>query len=287
MAPKSSSILLVGLVGSILVYNTLARAYAIEECVRAYGDAQVLRRDGKLLESRKQLIICGSQSCPGVVRDDCSVWLQNVEDEIPSVVFSARDDHGKDVINVAVEVDGREIVSSLDGRPVSMNPGPHRFRYVALGYKPYEQLVLIRQGDKAVKIMVKLQADINTKTTDRTKTKTHKDHDRSKSPVAAYVLWGVGGLGMASFAYFGLTGKSELDRLRNTCAPSCRVSDRDAAWRKLIVADVSLGISLAALAAGSYVYFTTPSSSDSIRSPVVAGLGLLPNGTEITVQTWF
>src|SRR5579859_526942 len=66
----------------------------IETCRRAYEQAQLNRRDEKLLAAREQLRICGGDSCPAVARADCVEWLGQVQGAIPSVVPEARGPSG-------------------------------------------------------------------------------------------------------------------------------------------------------------------------------------------------
>ena len=72
-------------------------------------------------------------------------------------------------------------------------------------------------------------------------------------PAGAYVAGGVGLLGLASFAFFGLSGTSKLDDLRASCKPTCSQADVTAARTELLVGDVSLAVGVIALGVASWL----------------------------------
>src|SRR5580704_15746858 len=71
-------------------------------CLDASSQAQTLRDAHQLVEARDQLRICARQICPAVVQADCATWLDAVEKSLPTVVLTAKDGRGGDVINVKV-----------------------------------------------------------------------------------------------------------------------------------------------------------------------------------------
>jgi hypothetical protein len=75
-------------------------------------------------------------------------------------------------------------------------------------------------------------------------------------PATAWILGGVAIAGLGSFAFFGLSARSELADLRSSCAPDCAPSSRDAAHDKAMIADVSLGVALVATLAAAVIVAT-------------------------------
>src|SRR5690349_12130436 len=76
-------------------------------CVSASEQGQQLRDHAKLVDARDKFVQCARDECPSVVRKDCVQWLSEVTNSLPSVVLSAKDDAGQDVLEVRVTVDGR------------------------------------------------------------------------------------------------------------------------------------------------------------------------------------
>ena len=65
-------------------------------------------------------------------------------------------------------------------------------------------------------------------------------------PLPATVAAGIGLVGLGSFTYFGLTGRAEYFDYKNSCGPDCSRSEVAPAHTRLVVADVSLGVSVLA-----------------------------------------
>jgi hypothetical protein len=106
---------------------------------------------------------------------------------------------------------------------------------------------------------------------------------RMRHPALVWGLAGVAAVAAGSFAYFGLTGRSEYLQLKESCAPNCAEGEAAAAHRKMVIADVSLGLSAAALAAALLVFGfdRAPVSEPSV------GVGLLPGGAAAAVRCVF
>lgn len=82
-------------------------------------------------------------------------------------------------------------------------------------------------------------------------------------PTLAWVLGGVGVVGIGAFATFGILGLSEKgDReapvAEGGCAPNCSDDEVSSVRTKLVLADVSLGIGVAALGVATYLFVTSP-----------------------------
>jgi len=110
-----------------LAFASTALADDKSVCVAAYSSAQDLRAASKLVEAARELRTCASASCPAFISRDCSTWLAEVESSTPTIVLSAKDDGGKDLTSVRVEVDEAPLADHLDGIAVAINPGLHHF----------------------------------------------------------------------------------------------------------------------------------------------------------------
>ncbi len=66
---------------------------------------------------------------PKLVHDQCTEWLHQLDEAMPTVVFGLKDDQGADVTGARVLVDGKPSANGLDGRPVGLDPGAHDIRF--------------------------------------------------------------------------------------------------------------------------------------------------------------
>ncbi len=210
-------------------------------CVEAAHEGQSRRDAGKLSSARNAFVLCSADECPAVVRENCQKWGAEIEMRVPSIVLAARDDGGRDLANVRVTIDGRELTRSLDGRSVPIDPGPHDIRFEAAGFNEATQSIIVREGEKVRNVLAVLSHASNAP---RPKETPAEESKRSSVPLI--VSGGVAVLGGAGFAIFGLLGKSERDKMADSCSASqtCSSSDVSSAQAKWIVADVSLGIGI-------------------------------------------
>jgi hypothetical protein len=104
-----------------------------------------------------------------------------------------------------------------------------------------------------------------------------------RSKVPAYVLGGVAVVGAASFSYFALSGHSEFNTL-NHCKPYCQPDDVRRVRTKYLLADISLGVSVVALASAGYWLFSAPKEAPIASStPVSLALAVRPGGAGVSV----
>lgn len=120
-----------------------------DQCVDSNRRAQSLRRSGKLISAREELQSCAASRCPRMVRDDCTERLDEVNRAQPTLVFDARDATGKDIVDVAVTVDGRPLAAKLDGRPLSVDPGLHSFEFAVGDQATVRRSLVLKEGEKA------------------------------------------------------------------------------------------------------------------------------------------
>jgi hypothetical protein len=129
-----------------------------EECASSYENAQKLRREGKLSDARKELVHCGSATCPALLTPYCVQWLREVDASLPSVVVVARDPKGAETDDVRVFLDGQLATSRLDGRPISLDPGKHHFRYEHDGSPILEEDVFMHTGEQNRRLELSFKA---------------------------------------------------------------------------------------------------------------------------------
>jgi hypothetical protein len=275
-------------------------AFDKQTCAVAYENAQQLRSKLKLRRARDQLLICGHSSCPSVVTRDCNAWLEEIEVELTSVVFRVRDARGQEVTDVRISMDGEHLRDKLDGSSVFVDPGMHVFRFEADGGAVGEVRQMLRKGDRDRPIDLTLKprgeepfskpeqddldradgglasrlADASGESKPPVELQLTSPSSATRAPgLGTYVAAGVGVVALSSFAYFGLSAQGEAADLRRTCAPSCPTERVDAVRSKLVVANVSLGVGVAAIGVGAALWLMqgspSPPAASSLRFDVV------------------
>ncbi|MFT3769126.1 MAG: hypothetical protein QM820_27105 [Minicystis sp.] len=245
MAPQRLHI--VALAGfALTAFASSARADVIDQCLASHAQAQRLRIEGKLRAAQQELLVCAANACPAVVRGECGDGLVAVRRDIPTVVVGATGAGNHEVQGVRMIVDGATALDAQRGTAIELDPGPHELRFEAPGVPPVTQSVVIRQGEKNRLLSVTFPEPPAAAASSR------------PFPVASVVLGGVAVAGGVTFAALALSARSDVDHLRQTCVPHCPSSDVNAVRRKLIVADVSVGVGVVALAAATWLFFSRP-----------------------------
>jgi hypothetical protein len=217
-----------------------------QACLDAHADGQAARNAGRLREARARFLACGGVECAAVLRADCASWLAQVDGDIPSLVFAARDIAGRELTDVRVVVDDAVVAERIDGRAVVVDPGSHRVRFERAGSPAGETTTLVRVGER-----------------NRTITATFGDAGGAGSSKGSWIgpiaLGAVAVVGVAGFAFFGLRGKSQKHDLEDACSPRCSPDDTSASRTSFVLADVSLVVGVLALGgAAAWLAITHP-----------------------------
>ena len=213
---------------------------AKEKCANSYDQAQKLKREGKLKEARKELVVCGSEKCPSVLVPYCVQMLKDVDDATPTVLIVAHDEKGQSIDDVRVIVDGEVVAEKLDGRAMPINPGSHMFRLEHAGAPAWEDKVLVTEGEHGHRIEptfgVKQGQSNGASTTGPLAPTKASSSSSSSAPSSSFPVWPIGlsfGIGGAGLILGGVTGglafstKSSLDSAchpKNNC-PATSSSD--------------------------------------------------------------
>jgi len=253
------------------------------ECLAASDQGQNLRDSGKYSGAREAFQTCSRDVCPAIVRRDCLRWLADLENTMPSVVVSAKDDKGNDLVDVTVTVDGKPLVAKLDGKPILVDPGDHVFRYEAAGYPAVEGHVLVHAGEKSRVLDVQFGGGAGAgaaagagATPPPAQATPEAPHSGSIVPAA--IFGGVAVVAFASEAVFGLSGLSQRssDLSSGGCAPSCSASEKSSIQTKFLIADISMGVGIVSAAAAAYLFFTRGSSEPAAQTAPSARVDVLP-----------
>jgi hypothetical protein len=247
-----------GLVASALAvaasHGTALAAGNEGVCVSAYERSQQLRREGKLHAALEQATVCAQPSCPVVAQRDCARWFDEVERAMPTLIVDARGADGKDLTLVRVTLDGKLIAERLDGKPVQLDPGEHRFRFEGPRGQVIEETVVAREGEKERRLTVDLSGP---------KPPPPREVTRG-IPTATWVLGGVAVVGLASWAFWGLRGLAAFREYSDACAQGrADVCNHDVYQRDAMnyhLGTASLGVALLAGAGAAYLALRTPSA---------------------------
>ncbi|MDB5213434.1 MAG: hypothetical protein JWO86_1361 [Myxococcaceae bacterium] len=256
------AVFVVGLLGGAVPAS--ARADTMESCVQASLRGQQLRDTHHLIEARSQFLSCASEACPHELSKECVRWLDDVTARMPTVSISARDEDGRDVVDVRVVVDGKLLLAKLDGAATPVDPGEHVFRYEPRTSAAVEEHVLVREGEtnRLLTVHVRNAAPAVARAAP-VFLSTIETEPRAR-PISAptFVLAGVGVVGVGAFAFFAATAKGKLSDLRDTCGAtqSCSQGDVDAVHRDTVIANVALGVGVIALAGALWLFLQRPAA---------------------------
>jgi len=246
-------------VAAILGHAHTARTDDKVACVAAAEAAQQHRSAGKLRRARMALRTCVREACPAIVRTDCTQWLAEVEGGLPTIVVRAQDSRGRDLTDVRVELDSELLAEKLEGLPLEVDPGRHVLTYTRKGSPTRSQEILIHTGERNRTVSVVLDAiepagDPPSSGGGRVALASAGSF---RPPAATWIFAGVGVLAAGSFAYFGLQGLSQKADMERDCKPNCPQSRVDAAYRELLVADISLATAVVATGVATYLFLSS------------------------------
>jgi hypothetical protein len=253
-------------------------------CLDASSKGQTLRDDHKLIEARDQFRICAEQQCPAVVQRDCATWLEAIEKSIPTVVIGAQDSSGSDVVDVKVTVDGKPLVSKLDGRAIPLDAGPHSFHFEFPDGTLLDQNVLVREGEQNQSVLgAQKRAPGAAQIATGPGAAAPSTHGTNSLKVVGWVLGGLGVAGVATGSVFGVVAMNDKNGAK--CVDNkCDAGPLSAARTAALVADIGIIGGGVLLASGAAILLLTPSagheSAAMTLGPAIGAnqAGLLLNG---------
>jgi len=260
-------------------------------CLDASSQAQTLRDAHKLLEARDQLRICAQQGCPEVVQKDCLSWVDAVEQSLPTVVITAKDAGGKDLIDLKVTADGQPLTSKLVGDAIPMNPGPHTLHFETADGVTLDRQVVVREGVKNQSVAVVLNtgapAGAATPASGAMPDVPPSPPDGSTSSPWRTVGWVAGGVGIVGLGVgtiFGFMAISSKNNAHCDASNACDASSLSSANSNATVSTVGIIAGGVLLAGGAALVLFAPKSDASTPpastpagtlrlSPLLAGAG--------------
>jgi hypothetical protein len=271
-----------------------------DQCLASSLSGQQLQGKGKLLDARKQLLVCAAASCPDAVKADCTERATEVDKAIPTVVFDAKDGSGSDRSAVRVAVDGVQVADHLDGLPIAVDPGQHTFTFSMAGAPAVQRNLLIVEGEKARHEHIVMTAPDAPGPAAPSPAPPVSAPETSASSwssrkTAALITAGAGVVGLGVGTVSGLIASSDWSKARSECnTQTCpnhggAVQDHDATTTAATVSTVGFIAGGVLLAGGAVLFFTAPSgsspSTDSASLRVVPSAG--PGAAAMLLQGTF
>lgn len=224
-------------------------------CIQSYEQTQTLRKQSRFREAHDEATKCARDTCPVVLAKDCTKWLGELEQSIPTIVFDVKSTSGEELTLVKVMMDGKPLVDKLDGKALAMDVGPHTFHFEStdskVGGQPVEQKIVIHEGDKNRKVSVTLgaakanNANVQVGPADR------------PIPISAYVFGGAAVLGLGIGTVFAISGSSKESDL-DACRPSCPANDVNSVSTSYAIADILLTAGFVSAIAAAYIFLSRP-----------------------------
>jgi hypothetical protein len=212
-------------------------------CYDAHEAGQVARKRDEIHKARASFAACGQSACPPIVQRDCVAWAAELAELQPSVVLAVVRGDGSDVLGASVSIDGSPV--EADGRGVELDPGEHHVRVERADGAPFEQSFAVREGDHARRLEIVLPDPTPSR-------------GLGKPPLVSYVLGGVALVSAASFGTFAWLGKSRENELTDACGNRCGDEEVASVRRSYLAADISLGVTVAALGAAVITWLIAP-----------------------------
>lgn len=230
-----------------------------QQCITAAESGQQLRSAGKLRDARKAFGPCTSNACAAVIRRDCGRWIDEIDAATPTFTVRLQDEHGVDVSDGKVLVDGEVVSSAGEGHATPIDPGMHRVVWEREAGSISEELVM-HEGEHNRVVVLRVPAAFGPP--------PQGDAPPVEAKRASPLPFIVGTAGVALMATGGIfwgLGLHDRANLNNTCAGAhaCVQADVDASRTKLIVGDVLVGVGVVALAGAVYLFLRQSSGSSS------------------------
>ncbi len=250
---------------ALLASSSLAYADTLskEACVDAHSRGQDARDQGKITLARKLFLSCAQSGCPTAVQGDCARFADDLSNLQPTVNFVARDGNGNDLPNTSVYVDGMLVATSIDGRPVDIDPGNHTVKFSNAG-KDEVVNVVIGSGEKGRVVQARFgSASVSASAGNTVSTPSpRKQGPKVTHPKGAMAVAIGGGVIAVAGGALAFYGKSQVPSQCELSSHECAAPPGDPVFKKASDATgtvnlgiAAAGIGVAAMAGGLVWYF--------------------------------
>jgi hypothetical protein len=282
---------------ALLVVSGLAgdadAADPVAECIGANERSLDLRKQGKLLDARRELATCAASTCPEAIQQACRDRIASVNASIPSIVFRVKDAAGQDLMDVQMWIDGQP-AGAVGVVARQVDPGRHVFRFRAADRSETESAFVLREGesDRVESIVLgpgttsgsPVQSETARSAAGSTPSAGPDGVARGSSASSLRTAgWIVGAVGVAALGASGalaLVAKSKYDGAEGCSGAVCTAptgfETRNTAREEGDAATVVALAGAAALTVGVVLWIASPTSPDAVRA--AWRVGLTPGG---------
>jgi hypothetical protein len=251
-----------GLAG-LLLGASPAQAFDKLSCVRAHESAQTLRKSGQLPESRQQLAICASVSCPVLVQEDCRLWLGELDRALEAPPIDGK------VEPFAVEPVAGPSPAPEDSNGAQPTGASGRLQAPREPESPPVGTVTSPGGAAAKdEVHTPTQAPIEQARAEGSQASAERSQASAERSIVPswrgpILLGSAAVLVLATGAYLGWTGRSSSNELRDTCAPACDPAEVSTVRKRLELADLALLTGVIGAGATAWLIWDRSRSHDS------------------------
>jgi hypothetical protein len=236
------------------------------QCIESHKRGQLFEREGKWTQAKEQFLVCARAACPEMIRIECDPWYAELARKTPSLILAVRDDKGAEISDVTVRIDDRSETIPFTGTAIALDPGEHVLRIEVTGESrarletfQQTQRIALREGEVSRLIQFVLPTKVE-------KTVAPAPIPSPPITVPVWIALGVAGAGAIGFGAFGLWGRSIESDLAANCRRPCSDDEIAPAWRKYVIADVALGVSIVSAAIATVLILTRSPSPASNKA---------------------
>jgi hypothetical protein len=190
-------------------------------------------------------------SCPSDIRKECVRRVQELSQQIPTIIFGAKDAAGADLSAVRVTMDGEVLAERLEGTALSIDPGEHTFTFETAGRPTVTKTLVIQQAQKDRREVVTFATTTSAPspassalpsptpaplpasillpaTSTNPPTSTASGHGLGTQKILALAVAGAGVVGIGVGTAFGVAAMSKKNDAQNACSTSSCATQADA-----------------------------------------------------------
>ncbi len=247
-------------------------------CIDHHAEAQEARADNRWHSARGALLECAKASCPGVIAGDCTRWLDELDQQMPSVVLVVRRG-GTDVTGASVTLDDKAIAL---GTELDVDPGEHTIIVTVDGDPPRTEKVRVSPGEKSRLVHVDLPLRPQDSPPAEAAVPMHRP-----VPTITWLLGGGAVLFAAAGTGFGVAALNEHDKLAKPiadggCSPVCTSAQVSTLDTLATVSDIAFGAAILSAVGAGVTYLLRPEVPVEEPKPSAVNWSVSPLGAFVS-----